>query len=91
MPKLDKKGRPISMLSQYERRELMGELLGIWEAHPRWNFGQLVDKVSRIHAGTSVTLAKVTDEEMKVGLKALVPDDWEVEEYSAHPATPVML
>lgn len=91
MPKLDKKGRPVSMLSQYERREFMGELLGIWEAHPRWNFGQLVDKVSRIHAGTSVTLAKVDDPEMLVGVRALVPADWEVEEFGAHPAPPVML
>lgn len=91
MPKLDKKGRPVSMLSQYERRELLGELLGVWEAHPRWGLGQLVSKVSLIGAGCKVDLAKQVDGEIVSGIRALVPDDWEVEEFDAHPASPVKL
>lgn len=88
---IDKKGRPVSMLSQFERRELIEALLGVWEAHPRWGIGQLVHKVAMIHAGCRTDIERVTDAQFSVGLSAMVPDDWEVEEQSAHPAAPVRL
>lgn len=79
------------MLSQYERREFVSELLGVWEAHPRWGFGQLVAKASLIAEGCKVDLSKQDDTSVLSGIRALVPDDWEVEEFDAHPATPVKL
>lgn len=88
MSKLDRKGRPVSVMSNRERQAMLEQLLGIWNDHPRWGLGQLVSKVASVRSGVSGSVERISDADMQAGLDALVPLAWEVEEFGASPAWP---
>ena len=75
---LDKKGRPMREAPKSDL-ELITALIKAWRYHPSWHLGQLVQKAANIPVGTRVAVEFAHDESLLAGLKALVPDDWEIE------------
>lgn len=88
--KLDRKGRPVSVLDAEERKALLEQLLGVWHDNPRWCLGQLVSKAATISAGARVTaLDRTPDVDIINGLTALSPMNWEIEDLGAAPVAPM--
>ena len=75
---LDKKGRPVRE-STTSDLELLAAIHEAWHYHPNWHLGQLIQKAANIPVGTRVAVEFAHDESLLAGLKALVPDDWEIE------------
>lgn len=88
-PWRNKKRRPgQSTLTSTQRRDLLSEILGVWDANPKWTLGQLIERACTIPTGERAPLRDVTDADLQTGIAALSPLGWEVEEFSAKPATP---
>ena len=81
--KVDRKKRPISTLNPEERKAMVEQLLGVWNDHPRWGLGQLIAKAASIPHGTRVSVEKAPDSDILVGLEAMIPMAWAVEEMGA--------
>ena len=51
-----------------------------WAHHQNWSLGRLLGSAASIQRGQlRVSPVGLTDEELTVGLKALIPEDWEIE------------
>lgn len=60
--------------------DILAEVEVAWGYHPDWTLGKLLQSAASIARGQiRLNPGVVTDEELSHGLRALVPDDWEME------------
>lgn len=70
----------MSDYDQDPRDALLQEVENAWDYHPDWTLGKLLQSAASIARGqVRLNPAVVSDEELVVGLRALVPDEWETQ------------